>query len=1003
MKELVADIKKRISLQGFLEKHYQLKFKGKQCLCPFHQDSNASLTVYEDKTFFCFGCGEKGDIISFVSKIENLDFKATLEKLAAEVGIKTSFSGTSKSSIQNLLLFAVDFYNQNLLKSENQNFLQTFIMETGLSSETISRFKIGLAGGSNLLIEQLRNTKISLKDAIASGLVVRTKEGIVDYFSFRTIFPLWREGKPWFLTARRIHGVTPDKHYEQGKYKHLRTNEYIALDQFVNEEIVESQNDLIITEGITDTCMALQKGLPAIGVLGVAAFKQDWKKRLLGKNVYICFDNDEPGREGSKRIQSLLKGSKIIHLPEEGMDLSDFFNKGRSIEEFNALLKNAEPDEKPIELSHLLDIEDPKYDSKLVSVQIIIVGMNSNAFHATKRYRATCNHYYDCKVEACPLKMNEGTEVFTLDQDSREFINSCQATDLMIIGMLRAKTCVIQRKIRIEIQEKVTLQELFAIPKVVRFRPMEDPDTKEIKLMDENRREYKEKKLFFIGFNAATSTYYNAIGYVKTHPRTQAITLLINKLVPLNDDFQEFQLTEKAKEEMRVVQKMVTNELSFPYPESFDSLSEYFKDITLNVTKVFERDPVLFGMLLVYHSCLSLYFNKEYIHRGYLELVVVGDSGQAKTHMFNKLADFVGVGDLVSGLSSSRTGISYSLVQDTNGWSIKWGLLPLNSRKLLGIDEAGVIDKLDLRQMSQGRSEGVIKVDRIANGEAECRTRTIFLANPRDNRIIDEWMYGCESLRDLFEAPDIRRFDFAIFLSASDIKKDLINRLFEGIEKKEQKITCDVIRTSVFWAWTRKPHQIIIDSNVTQDILDASNHLADKYGAAINTPLCNSADLRLKIARLSTAYAALRCSTDETFENIVVTEGCVKTIVAFLEKIYSHQNCSLDKYADVQKQLNILSEEEYQEIKAKILAQIENEEEKERHTTKELIKTFMVHNRIKGVDLSEQIDVSKDYLSEKIRFLRRYNLLDSDNRGYFKKPKFVKFLRRVLEDSDFAW
>jgi hypothetical protein len=63
----------------------------------------------------------------------------------------------------------------------------------------------------------------------------------------------------------------------------------------------------------------------------------------------------------------------------------------------------------------------------------------------------------------------------------------------------------------------------------------------------------------------------------------------------------------------------------------------------------------------------------------------------------------------------------------------------------------------------------------------------------------------------------------------------------------------------------------------------------------------------------------------------------------------------------------------------------------------------MIHNRIKGIDLAEQIDVEKDYLTEKIRFFRKYNLLDSDNHGYFKKSKFVKFLRRVLEDKDFEW
>jgi hypothetical protein len=159
----------------------------------------------------------------------------------------------------------------------------------------------------------------------------------------------------------------------------------------------------------------------------------------------------------------------------------------------------------------------------------------------------------------------------------------------------------------------------------------------------------------------------------------------------------------------------------------------------------------------------------------------------------------------------------------------------------------------------------------------------------------------------------------------------------------------------------------------------------------------------MKIARLSVAYAALRCSTDETFEKVIVTEGCVHTVVEFLDRIYSNPNCSLDKYAEVQKQLNLLTDEEYNAIKADVIQQMVNEKEKERQTTRELLSAFMIHSRIKGVDLAEQIDVSRDYLSEKIRFFRKYNLIDSDNRGYFKKPKFVKFLRRILDDPEFQW
>ena len=115
--------------------------------------------------------------------------------------------------------------------------------------------------------------------------------------------------------------------------------------------------------------------------------------------------------------------------------MSDFFNGGGTVEAFRKLMKSATPDEVPIELHHLLDIEDPKYDSKLVSVEVVVLGMNSNSFHATKKFRAVCNSFSHCKIADCPLKVNEGVETFTLERDSREYINSIQATDLMIVGI----------------------------------------------------------------------------------------------------------------------------------------------------------------------------------------------------------------------------------------------------------------------------------------------------------------------------------------------------------------------------------------------------------------------------------------------------------------------------------------------------------------------------------------------------------------------------------------
>lgn len=128
----IEEIKSRIPLQSFLTSQYGLEFKGKQALCPFHpRDSNTpSLTIYEDKKYYCFSCRAHGDIFAFVTAHENIDFKAALEKLAAIAGVELpSRNSITKETVERILTIAVDFYHQNLFASENSRYLETLSRE----------------------------------------------------------------------------------------------------------------------------------------------------------------------------------------------------------------------------------------------------------------------------------------------------------------------------------------------------------------------------------------------------------------------------------------------------------------------------------------------------------------------------------------------------------------------------------------------------------------------------------------------------------------------------------------------------------------------------------------------------------------------------------------------------------------------------------------------------------------------------------------------------------
>ncbi|GAI04032.1 unnamed protein product, partial [marine sediment metagenome] len=258
--------------------------------------------------------------------------------------------------------------------------------------------------------------------------------------------------------------------------------------------------------------------------------------------------------------------------------------------------------------------------------------------------------------------------------------------------------------------------------------------------------------------------------------------------------------------------------------------------------------------------------------------------------------DYVSIGDMVSGLTSSRTGITYGLKEHhQKGWQIKIGRYPANTRKLVCIDEIQYIKPRDVRTLGKAMDEGFITIDRITEKSLESMTRLIALANPKEDSVMDELMFGCEGFRDLFDKAIIRRFDLALCLSHSDIKTNELN--IENIEIKSEKIPPKMLRDLIFWIWTRPSKSIGIGKKTTQAILEEAIKLSEKFGFALDVPLVAPGDFANKLARLSTAYAALCVSTDEAFKKIIVKPEHVEFVAGLVGYIYSGEAFGLKEYS----------------------------------------------------------------------------------------------------------
>ncbi len=336
-----------------------------QCDCPRHKSqSHRSLHIMLDKQgWYCFGCGLGGDVLQLVEFIQSgevttgrsgpmpeshqraRDFvaaKANLPPLA-KYGLspkrmqETEAARALELRAQEALTALASYYHQRL--KESPEVLDWLRSNYRLSDETIDSLTIGYAaneptkdgsGGEHPgVISALTNgdKAFSPRELAAAGAFRPTsQDGLFPFFEGRIVFPYWSHGRVVFMIGRKTPW-TPDKPWEQGKYKKLpvhddSSNKHIAPcinnSHLYNEDcLLAGPERVIITEGVTDCISLMEHGFPAVSPVTVRIRSSDWDRllpKLRGvKTVYICQDNEvsQAGLDGALKTASVLAGHKI--------------------------------------------------------------------------------------------------------------------------------------------------------------------------------------------------------------------------------------------------------------------------------------------------------------------------------------------------------------------------------------------------------------------------------------------------------------------------------------------------------------------------------------------------------------------------------------------------------------------------------------------------------------------------------------------------------------------
>ncbi|MCK4777240.1 MAG: DNA primase, partial [Actinomycetia bacterium] len=198
--EDINEVRERSDLVEIVSQYVSLKKLGNshKGLCPFHQEKTASFFVNSTKQLYhCFGCGEGGNVFTFVSKMEKLEFPDALKLLADRIGYKLRYSQENKKRISReeklykINQEALNVYHEQLIKSERGKKALNYLLKRGFNKNTLDVFKIGFSfPGWDTLTKRMMKEGYPLKELIQAGLSIEGTRGPYDRFRGRVIFPI---------------------------------------------------------------------------------------------------------------------------------------------------------------------------------------------------------------------------------------------------------------------------------------------------------------------------------------------------------------------------------------------------------------------------------------------------------------------------------------------------------------------------------------------------------------------------------------------------------------------------------------------------------------------------------------------------------------------------------------------------------------------------------------------------------------------------------------------
>ena len=351
--EVINDVRQSNDIVDVISQYVHLKRSGRNFfgLCPFHNEKSPSFSVSPDKQIFhCFGCGVGGNVFSFITQIEGINFVEAVQMLAERANIQLPTlqdNGDSqreelKAKVYKVNEFTAEFYHQNLYKPQAK-IAQEYVKKRQLSNETLKSFKIGFSGKFDELYQELKKHGFGEREILESGLVNKNERGqYIDRYRNRLMFPICdARGKVIAFGGRVLDDSKP-------KYINSPENVVYSKGRNLFGLNVAKKGDLkriLIVEGYMDVISLHQRGITnVVAPLGTALTEQQgWLLRKNSEQIILSFDSDEAGLKAKLRALDILQnmGCDLRILQMEGAKDPDEYIIKYGNARFNNLVDKA--------------------------------------------------------------------------------------------------------------------------------------------------------------------------------------------------------------------------------------------------------------------------------------------------------------------------------------------------------------------------------------------------------------------------------------------------------------------------------------------------------------------------------------------------------------------------------------------------------------------------------------------------------------------------------------